>query len=72
MLQTRRLGDWYPDEAIRKRLVELLRSRKIFGAGRQADTCSRQVKFKPYPNKIPVYWLSLKALGLPMKDLQVS
>ena len=61
-----------PDEATRDRLVNLLRSREIFLAGRQADTCSRQVKFKPYPNKIPVYWLSLKALGLTMKDLQIS
>jgi len=72
MLQTHRMLTWYPDEANRNRLVKLLRSRKIFLVGRQADTCSRQVKFKPYPNKISAYWLSLKALGLTKEDLQVS
>jgi len=72
MLRTRRMLTWYPDEANRNRLVKLLRSCRIFLAGRQADTCSRQVKFKPYPNKISVYWLSLEALGLQGKDLQVG
>ena len=72
MLQTRRLRAWYPDEATRNRLVNLLRSRQIFGAGRQTDTCSYQVKFNPHPGKISVYWLSLKTLGLTIKDLQVG
>lgn len=72
MLQTRRLRDWYPDDAIRNRLVILLRNRKIFFAGRQVDTCSRQVKFKPHPNKISVYWLSLKALDLKTSNLQIG
>jgi hypothetical protein len=72
MLQTRRMRTWYPDDAIRNRLVALLRKREMFLAGRQADTCSRQVSFKPYPHKLPVYHLSLKALGLGLKNLQVS
>ena len=72
MLRTRRMLTWYPDEANRNRLVKLLRSCRIFLAGRQADTCSRQVKFKPYRNKISAYWLSLKTLGLQPKDLQVD
>jgi hypothetical protein len=72
MLQTRCMQTWYPDEATRNRIVTLLRIREIFFPGRQADTCSRQVKFKPHPNKISAYWLSLKALGLTMKDLRVS
>ena len=72
MLQTSCVRTWCPDEATRNRLVTLLRSREIFHAGRQTDTNSHQVKFKPHPRKIPAYWLSLKALGLTMKDLQVS
>ena len=72
MLRTRRLRAWYTDEAARNRLVNLLRRHGIFGAGRQADACSYQVKFKPHPDKLSVYWLSLKMLGLTMKDLQVS
>jgi hypothetical protein len=72
MLQTRAMEDCYPDEATRNRLVTLLRNQKMILAGRQSDTCSRQVSLKPYPRKIPVYWLSLKALGLTTKDLQVG
>jgi putative DNA primase/helicase len=71
MLQTHRLRDWYPNEATCNRLIKLLRTRKMFLAGRQADTCSRQVKFTPHPQKISVYWLSLKAFGLTKQDLQV-
>jgi hypothetical protein len=72
MLQTHRLRAWYPDDATRSRLVKLLRSREIFLTGRQPDTCSRQVKFRPHPNKISVYWLSLKALGLKTSNLQIG
>ena len=67
MLQTRRMRTWYPDDAIRNRLVTLLRKREMFLAGRQADTCSLQVSFRPYPHKLPVYHLSLKALGLGLR-----
>ncbi len=44
MLQTRLMRTWYPDEAKRNRLVSLLRN---ILAGRQSDTCSRQVSLKP-------------------------
>ncbi len=72
MLQTRLMRTWYPDEAKRNRLVGLLRNRKMILAGRQSDTCSRQVSLKPYPRKIAVYWLLLKMLGLTKKELHVD
>ena len=72
MLQTRCMRAWFPDERTCNRLVMLLRSRKLFFAGRQPDTCSRQVSFMPYPHKLSVYWLSLKGLGLALEDLQVT
>ncbi len=72
MLQTRLMRTWYPDEAKRNRLVSLLRNQKMILAGRQSDTCSRQVSLKPYPRKIAVYWLLLKMLGLTKKELHVD
>jgi hypothetical protein len=72
MIPTPRIKTWYRDAPTRNRLVGLLRKRKILGAGRQADTSARQIKINPYPAKIPCYRVSLKALGLTRKDIQVS
>jgi hypothetical protein len=71
MIPTRRIKVWYPEKPSRARLVALLRKWKIFSAGRQADTAARQTKISPYPTKIPYYRISLKALGLGLKNLVV-
>ena len=72
MIPTPRIKTWYRDTPTRNRLVGLLRERKIFGAGRQADTSARQIKINPYPTKMPCYRVSLKMLGLTRRDIQVS
>jgi hypothetical protein len=71
MLPTIRMEDWYPDKPTRDRLVALLRKRKIFGPGRQPDTSVRQTMISPYPTRIPYYRVSLKALGLELRNLKV-
>lgn len=71
VIPTSRIKTWYRDTPTRNRLVALLRRRKIFGAGRQADTSARQTKINPYPTKIPCYCASLKPLGLTLGDLRV-
>jgi putative DNA primase/helicase len=72
MVQTRCLRHWHSDEPFRNRLITLLRDQGMIFAGRQSDTCARQVSLKPHSHKISVYWLSLKALGLGLENLQVS
>ena len=68
MVQTRCLRRWHSDEPFRNRLITLLRDQGMIFAGRQSDTCARQVSLKPHSHKIPVYWLSLKALGLGLEE----
>ena len=72
MLQTRCLRTWYPNGADRNRLMSLLKERKMLLEGRQADTYARQLSLKLLSRKLPVYWLSLKGLGLTLEDLHVS
>ena len=72
MIPTSQMEAWYPDKLTRNRLVSLLRKRKIFGPGRQADTSARQIMIKPYPTKIPCYCVFLKAFKVSLADLDVS
>lgn len=72
MLRTRSMQAWFPDERTRNRLVSLLRNQQMVLAGRQADSSSRQVKVRPCPHKMPVYWLSLRTLGLGLEDLHIG
>jgi hypothetical protein len=72
MLRTSCLRTWFPIGAERTRLISVLRKRNVLLPGRQADTCARQISLKPLSRKIPVYWLSLKALSLTVEDFHVS
>ena len=72
MLQTRCLRTWFPIGADRNRLMSLLKERNMLLEGRQADTYARQLSLKLLSRKLPVYWLSLKGLGLTLEDLHVS
>jgi putative DNA primase/helicase len=72
MLRTEIVEAWYPDQALRNRLVNLLRGRNIFRSGRQADTASRQTMIKPYEKRIAHYSLSLAALNLRLNDLRLT
>ena len=72
MLQTRCMRTWFPIGEDRNRLMSLLNERNMLLEGRQADTYARQFSPKPLSRKVPVYWLSLKGLGLTLEDLHVS
>jgi hypothetical protein len=72
MIPTKQMDAWYQDRPTRKRLVSLLRKRKIFGPGRQADTSALQIMIKPYPTKIPCYRVVLKTLKMSLADLVVN
>jgi hypothetical protein len=71
MIPTSQMETWY-DKPTRKRLVSLLRKRKIFGPGRQADTAALQIMIRPYPTKIPCYRVVLKTLKMSLADLVVN
>lgn len=72
MIPTSQMEAWYQDRPTRNRLISSLRTRKIFGPGRQADTSALQIMIKPYPTKIPCYRVFLKTLKMSFADLVVS
>jgi hypothetical protein len=72
MIPTSKMETWYQDRPTRNRLISLLRTRKIFGPGRQADTSACQIMIKPYPTKIPCYRVFLKTLKVSLANLDVS
>ena len=61
-LFSKTMKHWYPDVSRRKRLTKLLRTHRIFGKGRRADTATCEIFVSELDGKIPCYALSLKRL----------
>jgi uncharacterized protein (DUF927 family) len=62
LLLSQTLKGWFPHGAIRKRLVALLRSLRVFGKGRRPDTNTRQPFIAEFGGRVPCYVLSRKRL----------
>jgi hypothetical protein len=62
LLFSKVLEQWYPESTIRRRLVSLARSHRIFRRGRRPDTTTRQIYIAELKGKISCYVFSRKRL----------
>jgi hypothetical protein len=72
LLKSDYLRKLYPEVSTRNRLVRVLLARKLLRRGRQKDAATHLIMITPYPKKIACYWLSLKEIGLEVRDLKAA